>query len=123
MIGKFLKRFEKLENIPAGTLLKDEVKISKRFDRLEIGNRKIEVTISDKIKEQEKAPAEITYDIICKNCGAQSSADSSTCILCKHSLQVQNNELPRLEEGALKKCLACGVCIKACPPRAMELHF
>jgi Fe-S-cluster-containing hydrogenase component 2 len=21
------------------------------------------------------------------------------------------------------RCVACGLCIKACPPRAMELHF
>ncbi|MBU0759532.1 MAG: 4Fe-4S binding protein, partial [Candidatus Omnitrophica bacterium] len=22
-----------------------------------------------------------------------------------------------------EKCIACELCIKACPPRAMELHF
>jgi NAD-dependent dihydropyrimidine dehydrogenase PreA subunit len=22
-----------------------------------------------------------------------------------------------------KKCIGCGICIKTCPPRAMELHF
>ncbi|MDH5695645.1 MAG: 4Fe-4S binding protein [Dehalococcoidia bacterium] len=22
-----------------------------------------------------------------------------------------------------EKCLACGLCIKGCPPRAMEVHF
>ena len=22
-----------------------------------------------------------------------------------------------------EKCVACGLCIKSCPPRAMELHF
>jgi NAD-dependent dihydropyrimidine dehydrogenase PreA subunit len=22
-----------------------------------------------------------------------------------------------------EKCVACGLCIKACPPRAMEVHF
>jgi formate hydrogenlyase subunit 6/NADH:ubiquinone oxidoreductase subunit I len=21
------------------------------------------------------------------------------------------------------KCIACSICIKACPPRAMEVHF
>ncbi|HCP60813.1 MAG TPA: (Fe-S)-binding protein, partial [Dehalococcoidia bacterium] len=21
------------------------------------------------------------------------------------------------------RCLACGLCLKACPPRAMEVHF
>jgi len=108
MAKKFLKRFERLENIPANNSPKENVNISKRFERLEISEKKIEVTITDKIKWQEKAPVEITYDIICKNCGAQNSADSSTCILCRHSLQLENNELPRPKEGALKKCLACG---------------
>lgn len=108
MPKKFLKRFERLENIPANNPLKENVNISKRFDRLEIAEKKIEVTITDKIKWQEKAPVEITYDIICKNCGAQNPAGSSTCILCKHSLRLQEDEPHRLGEGALKRCLACG---------------
>lgn len=102
------RRFERLENSVSEGLTKENIKISKRFDRLEVGDKKIEVAIIDKIQQKETAPAEITFDIICKDCGAQNSAGARICVLCKHNLEAEPNATSQLELGPLKKCLACG---------------
>lgn len=108
MLKKFLKRFEKLENIPQDTLIRQGIKISKRFERLEIGQRQIEVAITDKIVQEEQAPDEVLYFIICSYCGAENVADAENCILCKHSLKDRLTEEFQKKARLLKKCKACG---------------
>ena len=69
MLRKFIKRFEKLEHAPKDGLCKGCIKISKRFERLEIGNRRIEVVITDTIGQTEvyQAPANanVDYSVVC----------------------------------------------------------
>jgi hypothetical protein len=108
MTEKFLRRFEKLENIPADTFVKEGIQISRRFERLEIGNKRIEVAITDKISLQEKAPEALKYWIICPYCGAENTADSATCVLCKHALRTKLAEEVRSNASQMKKCTMCG---------------
>jgi hypothetical protein len=108
MTERFLKRFEKLENIPADTFAKEGIQISRRFERLEIGNKKIEVAITDRVSLQEKAPEALIYWIICPYCGAENTADSVVCVLCKHALRTKLAEEVRSNASLMKKCTVCG---------------
>lgn len=104
---RFLKRFEKLENILIGSGIKECVKISKRFDRLEIGDKKIEVAITDKVTEQEKAPSEIVYYILCPYCGKENVVEARVCEFCNHNLQTKLSENYQTIAHLLKKCGVC----------------
>ena len=108
MTEKSLKRFEKLENIPADTFVKEGIQISRRFERLEIGNKKIEVAITDRISLQEKPPEALIYWIICPYCGAENTAPSNACVLCKHALRTKLAEEVRSNASLMKKCTVCG---------------
>jgi ribosomal protein L40E len=114
MARRFLKRFEKLENIPTDGLIMEDIKISKRFERLEIGDKKIEVAITDKIVQEEVAPPEVVYNIICRFCGADNPSNAQACILCRHPLQAQPTEAKvtlgyqAARKRIVKKCMACG---------------
>ncbi|MCX5705213.1 MAG: zinc ribbon domain-containing protein [Candidatus Omnitrophica bacterium] len=108
MTEKFLRRFEKLENIPVDTFAKEGIQISRRFERLEIGNKLIEVAITDRISLQEKAPEAIIYWVICPYCGAENTADSNLCVLCKHALRTKLAEETRSKASQMKKCSICG---------------
>ena len=108
MTKKFLKRFEKLENVPVDTFAKKGIQISRRFERLEIGNKKIEVAITDRVSLQEKAPEALIYWIICPYCGAENTADSAVCVLCKHALRTKLAEEVRSNASLMKKCTVCG---------------
>jgi ribosomal protein S27AE len=108
MTEKSLKRFEKLENIPPDTFVKEGIQISRRFERLEIGNKKIEVAITDRISLQEKPPEALIYWIICPYCGAENTADSGACVLCKHALRTKLAEEVRSNASQMKKCTVCG---------------
>jgi len=106
-LKRFLKRFERLENIPQESLLKAGLKISKRFERLEIGDKKIELTIADTVLTEESAPGEIEYHVLCPMCGAENHFKNSVCVLCKRSLEIDAFSGKRRELALLKKC-SCG---------------
>jgi ribosomal protein L40E len=108
MTEKFLKRFEKLENIPPDMLVNEGIQISRRFERLEIGDKRIEIAITDTVSRQEIAPKSVNYWVICPYCGAENTSDSDNCILCKHILRTKLAE--EIQEKALlmKKCSVCG---------------
>ena len=119
MLKNFLKRFEKLEHAPADGSVKGDLRVSKRFERLEIGDKKIEISIEDKITPQEKAPPEIRYFIFCPYCGIENTPDSEICTSCQHSLrtliarQYQKQLLKRcvcraVNQQERKNCWACG---------------
>lgn len=107
MIKKFLKRFEKLENTPADNFIKKNLLTSKRFECLEIGDKKIEVSITANVTRQEIVPSEITpkitYFLFCPNCSHENNVDSLTCSSCNHSLREDTHEPVQ----RLKKCI-CG---------------
>lgn len=105
MLKKFLKRFERLENIPPDNLVRQGIKISRRFERLEISDRKIEVAITDKITQEEKAPPGITYFVFCPYCGQENNSASENCVFCKRSLRTKLAE--SYQGKLLKRCL-CG---------------
>lgn len=107
MLKRFLKRFEKLENIPQESLLKSGLKISKRFERLEVGDKIVELTIADTILREESAPDEVEYYVLCPVCGAQNHFKNQACVLCKRSLEVDTLSGKRRELPLLKKC-SCG---------------
>ncbi len=104
---RFLKRFEKLENILCSSSIKECTKISKRFERLEIGDKKIEVAITDKVTEQEKAPSEIVYYILCPYCGKENTVEAHVCEFCNHNLQSKLSENYQTIVHLLKKCSVC----------------
>ncbi len=107
MIKKFLKRFEKLENTPQDIFSKRGFKISKRFERLEINEKKIEISITDKIIPEEQNAAKNDYLLICPYCGAENNNNAQICSLCKHELQTKFAKDYQELAQTLKRC-ACG---------------
>jgi len=108
MAEDFLKRFEKLENIPRELLIKEGIKLSRRFDKLEVSDRRIEVQITDLISEQEKGPQEIIYSVICPYCGAENKSSDEKCVLCKSSLKnIFTQKYQQRISRDLKKCPSC----------------
>jgi len=123
MIRKFLKRFEKLENsyVDNDISIKDGLKTSKRFERLEINDNKIEFSITDKVAPQEKAPQAVKYYVLCEYCGQENPADAQVCSYCKRpkksdyiaDYQGNANIVKRCVCGAVnlkerKNCWVCG---------------
>lgn len=106
-INKFLKRFEKLENTPNELSAKKESKSSRRFERLEVGDKRIEIAITDKISDGEKAPAKIRHTIFCPYCGMENEATAENCDFCKHNLLSELAQDYQEKAGALIKC-DCG---------------
>jgi len=105
MLKNFLKRFEKLENAPKDNYKQNCLRISKRFERLEVGDKRVEISIHDKIIQQEKAPPEINYFIFCPYCARENNAELEFCGFCHHSLRsLIDQEYQRI---LLKKCI-CG---------------
>ncbi len=104
-----LKRFERLENttlcknISAGT----DFNLSKRFMKLEINDRKIEVVMEDKVSRQESIPQGKEYYFLCPYCGKQNNSNVEICAYCKR--QLKNQYIPDYSGRAnqLKKC-HCG---------------
>lgn len=107
MKKKFLKRFERLENTPKDLLIKKGLKISKRFDHLEIGDKKIEVLITDKITQEEKAPVDIRHTIICPYCGMDNDSEVLNCSFCQHNLKTKLADTFQDQHSSLMEC-ECG---------------
>lgn len=107
MKKKFLKRFERLENIPNDLLIKKGMKVSRRFERLEVGEKKIEIAITDKISREEKAPLKVRSSIFCPYCGMENSAEALNCDFCKHNLKNELAENYQDKAGLLIEC-ECG---------------
>ncbi len=118
-----LKRFERLENttlcknISAGT----DFNLSKRFMKLEINDRKIEVVLEDKVSRQESIPQGKEYYFLCPYCGKQNNSNVEICAYCKRQLKNQYipdysgraNQLKKCHCGAMnlkarKNCWVCG---------------
>lgn len=107
MLKKFLKRFEKLEHSPRDSLYRQGLLVSKRFERLEIGERKIELVITDRVAPEEKAPEHIPYSIICPFCGKENLCAAKACASCQRSLQTRLVDNFQKSARSIKKC-ACG---------------
>lgn len=107
MTKRFLKRFERLENISKEILIKEGRKISKRFDHLEIGDKKIEIAITDRVAQEEKAPLDIRHSIICPYCGMESDANAENCSFCQHNLKTKLAADYQNKAGSLREC-ECG---------------
>jgi ribosomal protein L40E len=108
MTDKFLKRFEKLENLPADQMVEKGIQISRRFERLEVGDKRIEVAITDRISNAETAPSSVNYWIICPYCGAENTVDADHCVLCKHALKTKLTQAQQEKAHLMKKCSVCG---------------
>jgi hypothetical protein len=108
MIKRFLRRFSRLENIPNGSLLLQGTKLSKRFERLEIGGNKIEFAITDKITRQEEASEEIVYYVLCPFCGKDNLAGAEFCSYCSRGLRSAETSSYQANTYLLIKCKACG---------------
>ncbi|MGE5309270.1 MAG: zinc ribbon domain-containing protein, partial [Deltaproteobacteria bacterium] len=103
----FLKRFQKLENQPTDWSVKSEsMSATRRFERLEVNDKRIEVAISDRATAQEKAPTGTNYIRMCPYCGAENVSSNRECVKCRHSLSDYFNDYGG-QEGKLKKCV-CG---------------
>jgi hypothetical protein len=106
---KFLKRFERLENttLNANFFPDADLKHSKRFAKLEINDKKFELTIEDKVAPQESVPKGKEYFFLCPYCGGQNSTNLDVCSFCKR--QLKNQYIPDYsgKTDQLKKC-HCG---------------
>lgn len=108
MLKKFLRRFEKLEKPSALKSVPAEIKISKRFERLEVGNKRIDIVITDKIVEREASVSGgIQYYVICPYCGAENTSDKDSCDLCRRSLKTELSREYQTKKRLLLKCTAC----------------
>lgn len=106
MLKKNLKRFAKLENKPSDFINSSCLRASKRFERLEIEDKIVEFTITDKIYQFEKAPADITYYYFCPYCAKTNPIDAKDCDHCGKPLTEYLNT-PQASKHLLKKCI-CG---------------
>ncbi|MFH1768927.1 MAG: hypothetical protein ABH858_07185, partial [Candidatus Omnitrophota bacterium] len=133
MFKRILNRFEKLENLSADADIKHGLRISRRFERLEIGDKKIEFSLIDKITSEETAQATINYFIICPYCGMENAAEVDSCSFCKHNLKTKFAEDFQERSRLLKRCVcgtmnqadklncwACGVALKAADERKVK---
>jgi hypothetical protein len=109
---KFLKRFEKLENTYLNLPLEDGKKVSKRFERLEINDRKFEFTIIDQVAPEEKAPSQIRYYILCPYCGQENPAETEVCGFCKRPFEKSFQADYRGKANLVKKCICGAVNLK-----------
>ena len=110
MAKNFLKRFERLENVTDTDLVKQGFMISKRFEKLEICDKKIEISITDKIAEAETAPSDASYYFICPYCGMENPSGALNCNFCKRNIKADSEEEGRTKEGLVKVkiCSNCG---------------
>lgn len=102
----FLKRFEKLEHGAQDPCEKKHIRICRRFEILEVGERTIQVAITDRITPHESAPAQKHYFLLCPYCGKENGDGAFSCSHCNHALQT------RLADGYQKipKLRRCAVC-------------
>lgn len=101
------KRFERLENNPRETPQNKELTVSKRFERLEIGDKKIAVLITDKITEAEKTPIDIRHTLLCPYCGMENDSEALNCSFCQHNLKTRLTENYQEQATNLREC-ECG---------------
>lgn len=117
----FLKRFANLENLPKDIFVKKGLRISKRFECLEIGDKKITFTLTDKISPIEKAAENTNHKIICPYCGEDNNKNDENCTFCKRIITTKFTEefqdyassIIRCECGTVnrkekKYCWVCG---------------
>lgn len=111
---KFLKRFEKLENKQFGPPVKNGFKVSKRFLRLEVNDRKIELSIQDTVAPEEQAPAGINYFTLCPYCGQENTFKEENCAYCKRALKGQTSYISDYtgQEHLVKRCICGAVNLK-----------
>ncbi len=110
MFEKSSKRFEKLESSASAAFYKEDLRVSRRFDCLEVGERKIEVAITDKIISQEQiaTSGDIVYSVLCPYCGGENKSDVLDCIYCKHSLRTVLSDKYQKIIDSMHKCSGCG---------------
>ena len=110
MLKRYLKRFERLENAPADNVLKNAIKITKRFECLEIGERKISVAITDKViqQEYEQTSSKDYCFFLCPYCGMENSPDDENCGYCKQHLKTKFAKEYQENTKLLRRCQACG---------------
>jgi hypothetical protein len=109
---KFLKRFEKLENNYLNLPLEQGKKVSRRFERLEVNDKKFEFSITDQVSPEEKAPSNILYFLLCPYCGQENPADTETCGFCKRPFEKSFQADYRGKANLLKKCMCGAVNLK-----------
>jgi hypothetical protein len=107
VIKRFLKRFERLENSTKDRVCGGYLRASKRFECLEVGNKKIKIEISDRISPQETAPAKVDYYFLCPYCGAENSPLAEKCYYCSADLKTKFAEDYQIKVKGLRKCPAC----------------
>ncbi|MDD5730542.1 MAG: zinc ribbon domain-containing protein [Candidatus Omnitrophica bacterium] len=111
MLKKFLKRFERLENNPQD-LVNQDCRISKRFEFLEVGDKKIQVEIKDTVCQEEhqqtaKANQDLNYKLLCPYCGNENLPEAQNCSFCRQPLKTKMAEEYQKTAKTLKKCPSC----------------
>jgi ribosomal protein S14 len=114
MFKKVLKRFERLENTQVDNNIsgKKGLKTFKRFERLEINDKKIEFTITDEVAPEEKAPPAIKYYVLCRHCGQENASDVKICGFCKRPIESDYIADYQGKTNILKKCICGAVNLK-----------
>jgi len=107
VIKRFLKRFERLEHNSKERVCGGYLRTSKRFECLEVGNKKIKIEITDKVSPQETAPVKVDYSFLCPYCGAENSPLAEKCYYCSANLETKFAKDYQTKVKGLKKCPAC----------------
>jgi hypothetical protein len=111
---RFLRRFEKLENRQSFPVARNGFKVSKRFERLEINDRRIELSIQDAVSPEEQAPSGINYFTLCPYCGQENTFNEENCAYCKRPLKGKSEYISDYtgQEHLLKRCICGAVNLK-----------
>jgi ribosomal protein L40E len=83
------------------------LRMSKRFERLEVGDKKVSIAITDTVAPEEQAPAEIIYYVLCPFCGIENSPDAESCLKCRQPLKTKFAADYQVKAKLLKRCTTC----------------
>lgn len=104
---KNLKRFERLESSQPSDRATQETRTSKHFECLEVGEKKIEVSITDSVTAEEESSVETVYYILCPFCKAENLPEAQSCVRCHQPLTKRMEMAYQTKSVSLKKCSSC----------------
>lgn len=105
---RFLRRFDKLEHKPFNLPNKEGFKKTKRFEYLEIGDKRIEFTIIDNVSLFEENASKNEPYLLCSNCGKYFGSAQNSCPNCKQIPEKKSEKPPAEDITYYILCPYCG---------------